>query len=62
MLAPFALSLPALDKAMTNTIAIWLGLAIIGFFALDHFVLHLDAIEIVLRGILELIDKVAFWR
>ncbi|MCO4841525.1 MAG: hypothetical protein KC439_01275 [Yoonia sp.] len=47
---------------MTNTIAIWLGLTIIGFFALDHFVLHLNAIEIVLRGILQLIDKVAFWR
>lgn len=62
MLAPLALSKLALDKAMTNTIAIWLGLAIIGFFALDRFVLHLNGIEIVLRGLLQLIDKVAFWR
>lgn len=47
---------------MTNTIAIWLGLIIIGFFALDHFVLHLGAIEVIMRGLLQLISKLAFWR
>ena len=47
---------------MTNTLAIWLALLIIGFFVLDHFVLHLDAQSIALRGLLDLITKVAFWR
>ncbi|MEN8896298.1 MAG: hypothetical protein ABF248_09450 [Yoonia sp.] len=47
---------------MTNTLAIWLGLLIIGFFVLDHFVLHWDAINVVLRGLLDVIGKVAFWR
>ena len=28
---------------MTNRIAIWLFILIVGFFVLDHYVLHLDA-------------------
>lgn len=47
---------------MTNTLAIWLALLIVGFFALDHFVLHLDAATIVLRKIVDLIGILAFWR
>ncbi|WP_458790409.1 hypothetical protein [Yoonia sp. MH D7] len=47
---------------MTNTIAIWLGLLIIGFFTIDHFFLHLGAVEILMRGLLQLISKIAFWR
>lgn len=47
---------------MTNTIAIWLGLIIVGFLVLDHFVLHLDAIEVLMRSLLQLISKMAFWR
>ncbi len=47
---------------MTNTIAIWLAILIIGFFALDYFVLGWDSATIVLRYLIELISKVAFWR
>jgi hypothetical protein len=47
---------------MTNTIAIWLAIIIIGFFVLDHFVFHLDAITLVVRLLIDLIAKVAFWR
>jgi hypothetical protein len=47
---------------MTNAVALCLAILIIGFFVLDHFVLHLDAIAIVLRLLIEMIGKVAFWR
>ncbi len=47
---------------MTNTIALWLGIFIVGFFALDYFVFQLDAVGVILRGILQLIAKMAFWR
>lgn len=47
---------------MTNIIATWLGLIIVGIFALDQFVFHLDLPHMVLRGIVMATDKVAFWR
>ncbi len=47
---------------MTNRIAIWLGLLILGFFILDYFVLHLNAPYVVMRLLIELIDKMAIWR
>ncbi|MCO4846458.1 MAG: hypothetical protein KC448_00615 [Yoonia sp.] len=47
---------------MTNTIAIWLAIFIVGFFILDHFVLHLDAITLILRLLIEMIAKIAVWR
>ncbi len=47
---------------MTNTIAIWLGIFIIGFFVLDHFVFHLDAMTFFLRLLIETIAKIAVWR
>ena len=47
---------------MTNIIAIWLGIFIIGFFVLDHFVFHLDAMTLILRLLIETIAKIAFWR
>ena len=47
---------------MTNTLAIVLASLIVGFFALDYFVLHLDAGTIALRKIVELIRILAFWR
>ena len=47
---------------MTNTIAIWLGLLIIGFLVLDHYVLHWDVLTVALRLLLTTIEKVAFWR
>ena len=47
---------------MTNTLAIWLFLFIVAFFALDYFVLHLDAARFLARKGLDLIDYLAFWR
>ena len=47
---------------MTNSIAIGLVLTIVGFFLLDHFVLHLDAATFLLRKLIALIDTLAFWR
>lgn len=47
---------------MTNQIAIGLAVVIIGFLILDHFVFHLDAITFVMRKIIALIQKMAFWR
>jgi hypothetical protein len=47
---------------MTNQIALGLAIVIVGFFALDHFVLHLDAATVVMRKIVGLINMMAFWR
>ena len=47
---------------MTNTIAIWIVIFVIGFFLLDHFYLQLDAGLIVARKLHDLIEFVAFWR
>jgi len=47
---------------MTNQIAIGLALFIVGFFLLDHFVFHLDALTVVLRKIVSTINHMAFWR
>lgn len=47
---------------MTNTIAAWLAVFIIGFLVLDHFVLQLGAVFHFMRGMVFLIDKAAIWR
>ncbi len=47
---------------MTNTIAFWLAAAILGFLALDYFVLDLQAPVYLGRKLLELIEYIAFWR
>lgn len=47
---------------MTNRIAVWLALLIIGFFVLDHYVLGLDAGVFLARKFMELIEYLAFWR
>ena len=47
---------------MTNAVAIGLIVAIAGFFALDHFVLHLDAPLFLAREFYDLLQWVAFWR
>ena len=47
---------------MTNQIAMGLAIAIIGFFALDHFVWHLDALTFVMRKILAMTKAMAVWR
>ncbi|WP_296424342.1 hypothetical protein [Yoonia sp.] len=47
---------------MTNAIALFLAALIIGFLALDHYVLAWGAPEFLMRRLIELIDYIAFWR
>lgn len=47
---------------MTTKIAIYLALAIAAFFALDHYVLHLNAGVFLAKRGLELINYLAIWR
>ncbi|MEO9864224.1 MAG: hypothetical protein ABJO29_14215 [Yoonia sp.] len=47
---------------MTNQIAIGLAIFIVGFFLLDHFVFHMDAMTVVLRKIVGAVKFMAFWR
>lgn len=47
---------------MTTQISIGLAIFIIGFFVLDHFVWHLDALTFVMRKILAMINTMAIWR
>jgi|GEM_PF-4204173 hypothetical protein len=47
---------------MTNTIAIWLGLLIITFFVLDHYVFQLGALTVVTQLLILSISKLAVWR
>lgn len=47
---------------MTNTSAIGLVLFIAAFFALDHFVLDMDAPLFLARKFYDLLQWVAFWR
>ncbi|MDJ0627241.1 MAG: hypothetical protein QNJ44_03185 [Rhodobacter sp.] len=47
---------------MTNTLALWLAALILGFLALDYFLLGLDVPLFVARRLMELIEWLAFWR
>ncbi len=47
---------------MTNGIAVFLGVLIIGFFALDHFVLHWEVPVFLMRKLTTFIEYLAFWR
>lgn len=47
---------------MINTIAIWLAILIVGFFALDYFVLGWDSPTLILRFVIDLTGNMAFWR
>lgn len=47
---------------MTNTIAIWLAILIVGFFAFDYFVLGWDSPTHILRFVIDLTGNMAFWR
>ncbi len=47
---------------MTNTIALWLAALILGFLALDHFVLDWNVPLFLGRKLLDLIEWMAFWR
>jgi hypothetical protein len=51
-----------LQSGMTNTVAIWLGVLIVGFFLLDQFVLDLGAGLFLAKRGLDLIEYLAFWR
>ena len=47
---------------MTNTIAICLGLLILGVFALDHFVLEWELPQFLMQQLIRLTEYIAFWR
>ena len=47
---------------MSNTLAFTLVIIIVGFFALDHFVLQLDAARFLFRKLIDLIQWMAIWR
>lgn len=47
---------------MTNALALWFVALIAAFFALDHFVLQLDAPLFLAQKFLDLLRWVAFWR
>ncbi len=47
---------------MTNTIALWLAVLILGFLALDYFYLDWNVVVFLGRKLLDLIEWMAFWR
>ncbi len=47
---------------MTTRIAIILFLLIAGFFALDHYVLHLNAGVFLAKKMIDLMNYIAIWR
>ena len=47
---------------MTNTLAVWIVLSVVGFFLIDAYVLQWGLGMLVARGFLELIHWLAFWR
>lgn len=47
---------------MTNTIAVGLAFLIAGFFALDYYLLRMDAAVIMMRYLIDAIRYLAFWR
>jgi hypothetical protein len=47
---------------MTNTISFWLGLLILGFFAVDYYYYDWQLSIFVARKMLDMIEYFAFWR
>lgn len=47
---------------MTNTIAFWLAVLILGFFAIDFFFLEDNMFLFLGRKLVDLLEYVAFWR
>ena len=47
---------------MTNTLALWLGALILGAFAIDAILLDWSLLTLAMRGMVDLIRWVAFWR
>ncbi|WP_411643567.1 hypothetical protein [Loktanella agnita] len=53
---------PRYTHEMTNTLAIILGIFIIGFIALDIFVIEADVLLFLARKFVALTEYLAFWR
>ena len=53
---------PSKAPPVTNRLALILGILVLGFFALDHWVLHLGAPLFLARKFTNLTDWMAFWR
>ncbi|WP_394177863.1 hypothetical protein [Yoonia maritima] len=47
---------------MTNTVAFILAVLIMGFVALDHYVLEWGSVPFLFRKLIDLIDYIAIWR
>jgi hypothetical protein len=47
---------------MTNTLAIWLGVLLVGLVLADSFFLHLGLVTMTARKLVVLIEYLAFWR
>jgi len=47
---------------MSNTLAISLIILVVGFLALDHYVLHWDVALFAMRKLIGMIDTLAIWR
>lgn len=47
---------------MTTKLTIILALLIAGFFALDHYVLHLNAFVFLAKKLIDLMNYMAIWR
>ncbi|MFT6932422.1 MAG: hypothetical protein ACJAXT_001118 [Paracoccaceae bacterium] len=47
---------------MTNTIAFWLGLTLVGVVAFDYFFLDYDLMIRIAQEFARLVEWVAFWR
>jgi len=50
------------DSRMSNTLAISLIILVVGFLALDHYVLHWDVALFAMRKLIGMIDTLAIWR
>jgi len=49
-------------RVMTTRLALILACLIVGFFVLDHYVLHLNAFVFLAKKMIDLMNYVAIWR
>ena len=47
---------------MTNRIAIWLGLIILGLIGLDYYLAESSSLMFLLKKLADMIEWMAFWR
>ena len=50
------------QETMTNTLALWLGALLLGAVAIDAILLDWSLLTFAMRGFVDLIRWVAFWR